>query len=230
VAANHTFVLNVGKDGQVVSCEALSYAKMQKDMYSNRFASAKLYRKALKQLYERYPAKERKGEKGILARIDWEKLAVVNESLYFVLNKGAHTVELCTVQAGLDERLQAAVAAAEQKEKQSVNRADSTFYRYEYYYRSSVTKAMHERLRDKLYCECLLPADSAFTKAVAVADRTKRNAEQTLAICRVEHCRWNAFMRTEGFRYAAKRNDLAKLHNNIVPTNQLSDDDLRKDA
>ena len=46
----------------------------------------------------------------------------------------------------------------------------------------------------------------------------------------VEHIRWNAYMRTEGYIYAPQRYDLGKMHYNLVPVSELSNDDLRKDA
>jgi hypothetical protein len=63
----------------------------------------------------------------------------------------------------------------------------------------------------------------------------ERTADEKVAIGRVEHVRWNAYMRTEGYQYSQSkskesRNDLAKIHNNLVPVTELSDDDLRKDA
>ena len=83
---------------------------------------------------------------------------------------------------------------------------------------------MHEELRKKLtrlgYIE-IPGVDKPW------GDRT---SEEKLAIGSVEHIRWNAYMRTEGYRYAKTRNDLAKTHPNLVPTDRLTDDDLRKDA
>ena len=102
--------------------------------------------------------------------------------------------------------------------------ADEGFYKFEYNFRSSIAKAMHEELRKKLtklgYIE-IPGVDKPWD------DRT---SEEKLAIGSVEHIRWNAYMRTEGYRYAKKRNDLAKTHPNLVPTDRLTDDDLRKDA
>lgn len=99
------------------------------------------------------------------------------------------------------------------------------FWKYEYNYRSSIAKALHERLRAK--AEIHIPgADKPWDE---------RTPDEKLAIGRIEHIRWNAYMRSEGYRYSgshdkASRNDLGKLHHNLVPVTELSDEDLRKDA
>lgn len=102
---------------------------------------------------------------------------------------------------------------------------DSEFWKYEYNYRSSISKAMHERLRGKL--DLSIPGvDKAWNE---------RSEEEKLAIGRVEHLRWNAYMRSEGYQYSGSkerstRNDLGKLHNNLVPLSELTDEELRKDG
>ncbi|MBQ9117348.1 MAG: hypothetical protein IJY04_10015, partial [Clostridia bacterium] len=102
---------------------------------------------------------------------------------------------------------------------------EAGFLKYEYCYRSSIAKAMHERLRVKMKLD--IPG---IRKAWE-----ERTEDEKLAIGTVEHVRWNAYMRSEGYRYSgnrdkASRNDLGKLHNDLVPVTELSDDDLRKDA
>jgi len=105
-----------------------------------------------------------------------------------------------------------------------VAKSEKEFWQYEYYYRSSVTKAMHESLRRELtqlgYI-CIPGTDK---------DWHALTQEEKLAIGLVEHIRWNAYMRTEGYRYAAVRNDLAKRHNLLVSVYRLDDDTLRMDA
>lgn len=99
------------------------------------------------------------------------------------------------------------------------------FWKYEYNYRSSIAKAIHERLRVKMKLD--IPGIHK--------EWDKRTDEDKLAIGLVEHVRWNAYMRTEGYQYSgsqdkSSRNDLGKVHHNLVPVTKLSDDDLRKDA
>ena len=45
----------------------------------------------------------------------------------------------------------------------------------------------------------------------------------------MEHRRWNAYMRSEGFTYAEKRNNLAKTHNCLVTYDDLSLEEKAKD-
>ena len=52
---------------------------------------------------------------------------------------------------------------------------------------------------------------------------------------RLEHRRWSAYMRSEGYVYsgstdASSRDDLAKMHNNLAPFDDLSEEDKRKDS
>ena len=59
--------------------------------------------------------------------------------------------------------------------------------------------------------------------------------EEIAVIEPLEHRRWNAYMRTEGYVYSgsrnkASRNDLAKRHHDLVPFAALSEEDKRKDS
>ena len=51
----------------------------------------------------------------------------------------------------------------------------------------------------------------------------------------LEHKRWNAYMRSEGYIFSgskdkSSRNDLAKMHHDLVDFESLSDEDKRKDS
>ena len=81
------------------------------------------------------------------------------------------------------------------------------FNKYEYNFSSSLARIIHRNLREKL-----------------AIDNTE-----------IEHRRWCAYMRTEGYQYSGSdkeesRNDLAKLHNDLIPfvsldeSNQLLDE------
>lgn len=83
------------------------------------------------------------------------------------------------------------------------------FWKYEYYYRSSCASAIH----------CL-----ARIRCGIVKDR----------IGPLEHCRWNAYMRSEGYIYSGSpdkesRNDFAKMHHNLINYRELSKADKPKD-
>ena len=58
----------------------------------------------------------------------------------------------------------------------------------------------------------------------------ERNRIETL-----EHRRWNAYTRADGYVYSgsndkSSRNDLGKMHNSLVDFSSLSDEDKRKDS
>ena len=80
------------------------------------------------------------------------------------------------------------------------------FYRFDYNYRSSLSRIIHR----------------------------KKCVELGLESNEQEHKRWNAYMRSEGYRYSgstdkATRNDLGKLHNNLVPYSYLAESETKKD-
>ncbi|MGN1409157.1 MAG: hypothetical protein ACI4XJ_03175 [Eubacteriales bacterium] len=107
---------------------------------------------------------------------------------------------------------------------------EQKFWRYDYNYKSSIAKAIHEDLRKQLIALRYIDEIPGVYK-----DWDSRTDEEKLAIGRFEHVRWNAYMRTEGYVFSgskekSSRNDLAKQHNNLVPVGELSDDDLSKDA
>lgn len=97
------------------------------------------------------------------------------------------------------------------------------FWQKEYCYRSSVAKALAENLRQRL-------SDAGYLKLLGNdTPWAERRFEERLAIGTVEHVRWNAYMRAEGYR-KGPRNDLAKLHPNLVSVKELKPEDLCKDA
>lgn len=101
---------------------------------------------------------------------------------------------------------------------------ESDFWRYDYNYRSSTASAIHRKMK----ILCGVPGADKLP-----ADRTE---DEKLKLRILEHCRWNAYMRSEGYVYsgtidASSRNDLAKIHNCLVPfddlplAEQIKDDD-----
>lgn len=51
----------------------------------------------------------------------------------------------------------------------------------------------------------------------------------------LEHRRWNAYMRAEGYVFSgskekSSRNDLAKMHHDLVDFSSLTDEEKRKDS
>lgn len=92
---------------------------------------------------------------------------------------------------------------------EKIQKAITQFNEYEYFRNSSIAAAIHEKYREKL------------------------NLSEEIAIV-TEHMRWNAYMRTEGFKYSGShektsRNDRAKIHNNLHYFYSLKGDDIVKD-
>lgn len=82
------------------------------------------------------------------------------------------------------------------------------FYNYEFNYRSSIAASTFWQIRKNLGLN---------------TDVTNENQ-------RLEHWRWNAYMRSEGFRYAPARNDIAKEHHNLVLYDELDEKTKSYDA
>ncbi len=100
---------------------------------------------------------------------------------------------------------------------------EEDFWRYEYCYRSSMATAIHAVAR---IC-CGIPG--------AEKPEDTLTPEERKALENLEHRRWNAYMRSEGYIYSgspdrSSRNDLAKMHHNLVAYERLADADKRKDS
>lgn len=99
---------------------------------------------------------------------------------------------------------------------------ESDFWQFDYNYRSSVAAAIHHKMKHL----CAIPGIEK-----APGDRTPEERQQLRIL---EHCRWNAYMRSEGYVYGGTveksgRNDLAKMHNCLVPFWELPLEEQRKD-
>lgn len=99
---------------------------------------------------------------------------------------------------------------------------ESDFWKYEYNYRSSMASAIHMNVRDKL--------------GIPGANKNEEDlTEEEIKILEpLEHCRWNAYMRSEGYIYSGSpdkesRNDLAKMHHNLIVFEDLTLEDKLKD-
>ena len=97
------------------------------------------------------------------------------------------------------------------------------FWAYEFNFHSSIAAAIHLKMRK----ECNMPWADKTEQELTIAERDQLE--------NLEHRRWNAYMRTEGFIYSgsvdkASRNDLAKMHNDLVPFERLDEDEKRKDS
>ncbi len=100
---------------------------------------------------------------------------------------------------------------------------ESEFWRYNYNYKSSIASAIHRKMK-KL---CGMPG-------IEKEDPRDRTEEELWSLRILEHCRWNAYMRSEGYVYGGTveksgRNDLAKMHNCLVPFAELPLKEQEKD-
>ena len=100
--------------------------------------------------------------------------------------------------------------------------SEDSFWEYEYNYNSSIATALHRRAR----IACGIPG----------ADKAEEDLtpQENAGIARLEHRRWNAYMRAEGYVYSGStektsRNDLGKSHFDLVPFYRLSEKEQRKD-
>ncbi|MBO5744401.1 MAG: hypothetical protein J6R60_01280 [Clostridia bacterium] len=103
------------------------------------------------------------------------------------------------------------------------NSIEDDFWSFEYNYRSSIASAIHKRAR----ILCNMPG----------ADKKESDltSEERETIEKLEHRRWNAYMRSEGYIYSGSndpktRNDLAKMHHNLTSFETLDEEDKRKDS
>lgn len=99
---------------------------------------------------------------------------------------------------------------------------EDSFWRYEFNYRSSIASALHCKLK----LACHIPGADLPPEGRTPEDRDRLRL--------VEHRRWNAYMRAEGYCYSGSRdkqsrNDLAKLHNDLVPFDLLTEEEKAKD-
>lgn len=103
--------------------------------------------------------------------------------------------------------------------------AEDSFWSYEYNFRSSVAKALHIKLKKDL--GIYNPIDKKEKDAIT-------DKEKAVHLANPEHIRWSAYMRSEGYSFSgslekSSRNDLAKLHNNLLPTDKLDIETLKHD-
>ncbi len=95
---------------------------------------------------------------------------------------------------------------------------EASFWESEYNYKSSMASAIHI----KLQAACKMPG---ITKT-----KKERTTDEKEALSKLEHRRWNAYMRTEGYSYNIQRNKKAKLHPDLVPFDDLDAIEKEKDV
>ena len=95
---------------------------------------------------------------------------------------------------------------------------EDAFWNYEYNYRSSIATTIHYYAR----IACGIPGAGKLDSELTDEER------DILEI--LEHKRWVAYVRGEGYIENETRNDLAKMHNNLVPYGKLKHSIKRIDS
>lgn len=85
---------------------------------------------------------------------------------------------------------------------------EESFWAYEYNYNSSAAPIIHYKARDK--CG-IAGTDKLNNQGIAAL-----NPDEIRRLRCLEHRRWNAYMRAEGYVYGNLRNDIAKTHPNLI--------------
>lgn len=101
--------------------------------------------------------------------------------------------------------------------------SEAEFWGYEYNYRSSIALAIHARAKREQGIAGAVKPENALTK------------QEREALEKLEHRRWNAYMRSEGYICSGSldpksRNDLGKMHHDLVNYAALPDEEKRKDS
>lgn len=96
------------------------------------------------------------------------------------------------------------------------------FWQYEYNYKSSIASAIHMKAR----IICGIPG--------AAKNEEDLTTEECDIIKSLEHRRWNAYMRSEGYVYSGShdeksRNDLGRMHHDLVDFSSLDENEKLKD-
>jgi hypothetical protein len=121
--------------------------------------------------------------------------------------------------------------------EKEIRAAENAFWKYDYNYRSSVASALHAKFkRPGLFPIGVDPEDETKVlyyehAGVPGADKlpAERTEEELWYLRKMEHQRWNAYVRSEGFVFAEKRDKLAKTHNLLVPFDKLPLSEQEKD-
>ena len=94
------------------------------------------------------------------------------------------------------------------KTEDEIEKNKALYEKYEYYRRSSISKALHVFHREHL---------GLLNDISDIEDKL------------LEHKRWNAYMRAEGYVYSIVKDDIAKTHPLLKPYGELSDCEKNKD-
>jgi len=111
---------------------------------------------------------------------------------------------------------------AEQKlegdeKEQAIREGEESFWGSDYNYRSSIASAIHTKFKR----ECKITASEK--------KPSERTFEEKMFYAELEHRRWNAYIRSEGYVKGEKRDKLIKTHHLLVPFDELPYSEKIKD-
>ncbi len=143
----------------------------------------------------------------------------------FEEKKQALERKMAQVQQSQQEKqtLETELEQLQQQFQQEKIEAENAFWQYDYNYSSSVASAIHYKAK----CDCEIPG--------ILQNPNDRTEEARWALRRIEHRRWNAYMRTEGYISSghshdpSTRNVLAKKHHCLAPFDKLPLSEQEKD-
>lgn len=98
---------------------------------------------------------------------------------------------------------------------------ENSFWEFEYNYKSSVASVIHKKARD--FCH-VNGNDKLNSEGVASLTFAELEGLRCL-----EHRRWNAYMRAEGYIYSKQRDDMSKTHPCLIAYDLLPQKEKEKD-
>ena len=104
-----------------------------------------------------------------------------------------------------------------QKREEMLAKEEETFWKYDYNYRSSIASVLHTEFKAK----CGSPGSGK--------KPSERTEDEKWFYRYLEHQRWNAYVRSEGYVYAPVRDKLAKTHHLLIPFDELPYNEKIKD-
>lgn len=121
-----------------------------------------------------------------------------------------------------NKKLNEAGVESNREWESSFKKADTNYWKYSYNRNSSIANACHRHLRDGIKLPYAKKYDSNTTR------NTSATEEESMGQI-TEHSRWNVYMRSIGYTYGPIRNNIAKTHNDLVPFDELPQEERKKD-
>ncbi|MBR4873473.1 MAG: hypothetical protein IKV00_06520 [Clostridia bacterium] len=168
-------------------------------------------------------------EKQSLLQHDFTNYANISYNLTMIGDLATNYSEKCILQSKLEElALDRHMAYTktwtanlpEEERRAELDKAEREFWKYDYNYRSSTASVIHRKYKSI----CGIPGIDK--------PKEERTEDEKLLIRTLEHQRWNAYVRSEGFvlpKAGMKRDKLAMTHDMLVPYDDLSEAEKAKD-